>query len=171
VSKIDAATSAPRAKAAVVTDPQDPELTVAPLTPQPSRDSATLEFAADPELWTIARLVVSTLASRLDFEIDALDDLRLATDELCTLCASGATVDDRVQLTFGWGLDYVEVACEVHLLGERDQVTDEFSGEGGWSTLELSRRILGALVDDFDIAPIEGAARRGRFRKSRSTAL
>jgi serine/threonine-protein kinase RsbW len=152
-----------------VTEPQVPDPNVVPLPRLTSRNSATLEFSADPELWTIARLVVSTLASRLDFEIDALDDLRLATDELCTLCASGATVEDRLQLTFGWGADYVEVACEVYLPGARSEDA-ESAGESGWSTLELSRRILRALVDDFDIAPIEDETRRGRFRKSRTSA-
>jgi hypothetical protein len=137
--------------------------------PLGSRNSASLEFSADPELWTIARLVVSTLASRLDFEIDALDDLRLATDELCTLCASGATVDDRVQLNFTWGVDWVEVSCEVRLSADR-ATRPAPPSEAGWSTLELSRRILGALADDFEIDPVEGVARRGKFRKTRSSA-
>lgn len=137
--------------------------------PSSPRDSAVLEFSANPELWTIARLVVSSVASRLDFPLDALDDLRFSVDELCTLCATGAGTADRISLTVSWGVADVEVDCQVRVTSMNGAV-GHAAVEPGLSDPELSKRILAALVDDYEITPGEDGLCRGWFRKVRATS-
>jgi hypothetical protein len=131
------------------------------------QDSATLEFSASPDLWTIARLVVTSVANRLDFEIDALDDLRFSVDELCTICAADTAPSDRIKLTVAWGTDTVKVSCEVRPTGSESRGAE---GIGAGADQSLSLRILEALTDGFEIAPSEDGLRQGWFTKKSAAA-
>ena len=114
-----------------------------------------------PELWVLARMSASAIASRLDFGFDAVEDLRLAIDELCNSCAAGAAADSRLRLVYRWDDDTIHVACEVSPIGPASLVAAD--------TLELSARILDALVDEHGIDPVDGGRRKGWLTKSRPT--
>ncbi|HUZ20737.1 MAG TPA: hypothetical protein VMU75_09240 [Acidimicrobiales bacterium] len=118
-----------------------------------------------PELWLLARMSASAIASRLDFGVDAVEDLRLAIDELCNSCALGALAESRLRLDYTWDDDAIDVACSVA------PVTDHaLSRDGPLDPLELSARILEALVDEHEIGDIKGGQRRGWLTIRRSPA-
>jgi len=50
---------------------------------QGAGDEIRLEVPTSPDLLRLVRVVASGLASRLAFPIDAVEDVRLAVDELC----------------------------------------------------------------------------------------
>lgn len=111
------------------------------------------------ELWVLARMSASAIASRLDFGFDAVEDLRLAIDELCNSCAAGAAAESRLRLVYRWDIDTIHVACEVAPIGPVSAIAAD--------TLELSARILDALVDDHGIEPVADGRRKGWLTKSR----
>lgn len=112
-----------------------------------------------PELWVLARMSASAIASRLDFGFDAVEDLRLAIDELCNSCAAGAASDSRLRLQYRWDEDTIHVSCEVAPIGPVSPVAAD--------TLDLSARILDALVDSHGIEPVDDGRRKGWLTKSR----
>lgn len=122
-------------------------------------DHVELRLPVRPELWVLARMSASAIASRLDFGFDAVEDLRLAIDELCNSCAAGAAPDSRLQLHYRWDEDTIHVACEVAPIGP--------ISSGAADTLELSARILDALVDGHGIDPSDGGRRKGWLTKRR----
>ena len=131
--------------------------------PQPriadSADQVELLLPVRAELWVLARMSASAIASRLDFGFDAVEDLRLAIDELCNSCAAGAAPESRLRLEYRWDGDTIHVACEVAPIEPDTPVAAD--------TLALSARILDALVDDHGIDPVEARSRRGWLTKTR----
>jgi serine/threonine-protein kinase RsbW len=126
----------------------------------PSR--ASFDLPADPEMWTLARMGVSAIATRLDFGIDEIEDLRLAVSELCSTCAEGATAESRIVLECSWDRSGIEVRCEVSGIADSAEVEGDET--------ELSRRILAALTDEHEIGKIANGVRGGSFRKGREPA-
>ena len=117
-----------------------------------------LSIPVQSDLILLARLTAATVASRAGFDVEEVDDLRLAVDELCVLVADGGSVG-RLQLTFLATGNAVEVICTLDGAQVQDgQRPDEY-GER-----ELSVRILDALVDEHG-EDFEGDQRRGWLRK------
>ncbi|MCU1490980.1 MAG: anti-sigma regulatory factor [Acidimicrobiaceae bacterium] len=127
-----------------------------------SGDFVELQLPVHPELWALARMSASAIAARLDFGVDAVEDLRLAIDELCNSCAAGADGTSRLQLDYRWDEDSIHVACAVAPVAE-----DGAAEEASLSSLDLSRRILDALVDDHDVEAVKAGQRRGWLVKRR----
>jgi hypothetical protein len=126
-----------------------------------------LTFPWDPELLSLARLTASTVASRLDFTIEDVEDVRLAIDELCMACADGAGPDSRVQLCFEHDGQTLSIQCTI------DHVR-AVSGAGGEDVLagmtagELARRILNELVDTYQVGAAVAGTRTAYLEKRRT---
>lgn len=124
----------------------------------PTDDEVRLAVPATPEYLRLARVTATGLASRLGFTYDEVEDLRLAIDELCFALIGNKGRMGQVSLRYlmvGNGL-------EVEGVGE-------FSDDGPPAKLtDLSRQILGALVDEYDV----GSAGASSFRlvKTKATA-
>lgn len=119
-----------------------------------------LSLPAQPELLHLVRFHVAAAASLLDWPVDEVDDLRLATDELClSLLRSPGPPDQRLEITFMWDPQTIEVRCGVVPAAARS----DQSGNGGAPSAkvsgasslalsglpgELSERVLAALVDE-----------------------
>lgn len=110
------------------------------------------------DLIVLARLTVATVASRAGFDVEEVDDLRLAVDELCVLVADGGATG-RLKLTFVTEGDSVEVVCVLD-----GPLGVEEGGPDGHGERELSVRILDALVDEHG-DEFGGGQRRGWLRK------
>lgn len=105
-----------------------------------STQNVILTVPAQPEFLRVVRMTASGLGSRLGFNIDEVDDLRLALDELCfALIGKGA--DGDLKLTYV--LD--EDALTIH--GE-----SATSPNGGAELNDLSTQILSALVDSHELS-------------------
>ncbi len=106
-------------------------------------DIVELTFPVASDLVVLARLTAATVASRSGFDIEQIEDLRLAVDELCISLIRGAR-GGRLSLRFVGEGDQVEVSC-VHVPGTEDDGTVV---EDDPALSELSTQILEALVDE-----------------------
>jgi serine/threonine-protein kinase RsbW len=89
------------------------------------------------------RALAADLALREDYDLDAVDDLRLVIDEICAIliadAASGAVMTVRLRI----GPDRIEIGATVAL-----------PGLGEPAVLPLSVRILETLSDEFDYVAV-----------------
>jgi len=77
---------------------------VTPPGPWPHGETRRVELRipAEPEWVGVARLAAAGIASRLDFPIEDLEDLKLAVAEACNCCIQNGGDDD------------LHVGCEIH---------------------------------------------------------
>lgn len=105
-----------------------------------------LSVPAEAVWLRLARLTVAAVAGRLGFDLDAIDDVQIAVDELCRplLAASGTGTIVIECATAPAGL---EVTGTAHGPGARS---------GAAEPDELARRVLAAVVDaySYDRAPV-----------------
>jgi serine/threonine-protein kinase RsbW len=94
------------------------------------------------DLVVLARLTAATVASRAGFNVEEVEDLRLAVDELCVSIVNGSGAG-RLNLTFLTTDGSVEVICVLDGPISAPVQTDDDYGEH-----DLSVRILDALVDE-----------------------
>src|SRR5689334_24541682 len=94
-------------------------------------------MAADPTQLSIVRAVAADIAMRQDFDLDSIEDLKLAVDETCstliTLAAEDATLSCHFAVD-GAGAVHVSARALVKSAAGPDE------GSFGW-------RVLTALVD------------------------
>jgi serine/threonine-protein kinase RsbW len=118
-------------------------------------DRIELRFPARGDLIVLARLVTSAISARAGFDIEELEDLRLAVGELCLLTLHGS--DER----------YGDLCLELMVLGdaigvvctlERAAATDVPAPEGD-EIARLSEQILDALVDEHGRESQDGSVR------------
>ena len=121
-----------------------------------------LTFPVEADLLVLARMATSTIASRSSFDIEEIEDLRLAVNELCLVVIAGRRTG-RVHLRLEGTPDLIEVVCRYE--GTEDAVAD---GGGDAPDGGLSDRILDALVDEH--GPVDDGGRGARLCKRRSTS-
>lgn len=117
-----------------------------------------LTVPARPEFLGTIRLLASSVASTADMDIDNVDDLRIAADELCYLLMSNTIGDPELELTFTLAPNHVVIE------GRR---TGWSSGDPLPTPSDLMVKILAQVVDQFDIA---GAGDSVVFRASKDAA-
>jgi serine/threonine-protein kinase RsbW len=118
-------------------------------------DRIELTFPARGDLIVLARLVTSATSARAGFDIEELEDLRLAVGELCLLTLQGH--DSR----------YGDLRLELSVLDDAIgvQCTLEHAAPGGETQPEedesalLSQQILDALVDEHGRESQDGSVR------------
>ena len=116
-------------------------------------DIVELSIPVTADLVVLARLTASTVASRANFDVEEIADLRLAVDELCISIAHDRT-DGRLELRFIRDDDNIEVSCTyvpASGVGSNGRLTPTTDG--------LSERILDALVDEHGHGDEAGHAR------------
>jgi hypothetical protein len=127
----------------------------------PATRRVELSLPAEPELLFLARMTAAAVASRADFGIDQVEDLRLAIDELCiTLTGEDVHTEGRVHLVFEWQVDTLEVVGK--LVAEHDRlaaVPRPGASQPEVNVTELSGRILDALVDEHGTDNVGGTPR------------
>ena len=101
-----------------------------------------LSFPARPDMAFLARMTAAGVASRADFGLDQVEDLRLAIDELYVTLVGEHEVDGVVRLTFEWTAEAVRIT---------GGLTTAVPEGPPLSVNELSSRILEALVDDHGV--------------------
>jgi serine/threonine-protein kinase RsbW len=98
---------------------------------------------ASPDLLRVARLTAAGLANRVGFNVDEVEDVKIALDELCfSLLGDGAgtgTLDLRFELEPGALV--IEGAGPADGTHDRDEETQEFAA-----------LLLAALVDEHEIS-------------------
>jgi serine/threonine-protein kinase RsbW len=120
-----------------------------------SGDRIELRFPARGDLIVLARLVTSAVSARAGFDIEELEDLRLAVGELCLLTLHGS--DGRhgdLCLELMVFADAIGIDCTL----ERASVASAPEPEGD-EAARLSEQILGALVDEHGRESQDGSVR------------
>ena len=124
-------------------------------------DEIHLEVPTTPDLLRLVRVVASGLASRLGFSIEAIEDVRLAVDELCWTVASRAGPASTLTVRF-------VLADAAFTVEGRLQPGGGAPGDGG-PLSALSRQILGTLVEDYALLePSDGRGAGFRMRTKQS---
>ena len=115
---------------------------------RPSTPPVELTLSVEDDLLVLARLTISAVASRAGFDVEEIEDLRLAVDELCLLVLRGRRTG-RLVLAMGIEPGCIDVWCRYD--GTEEPGDDAAEDEG-----ELSERILDALVDEHGPATFAG---------------
>jgi serine/threonine-protein kinase RsbW len=105
-----------------------------------------LVLPADNRLVRVARLVASGVATTAGFNVDEVEDLRIAVDEVCTALVEGGD-GSPLFLGFDLGDDQVTVTGTTQASGGAAFEVDR---------LALSRQILAVVADGHDISASHG---------------
>jgi anti-sigma regulatory factor (Ser/Thr protein kinase) len=106
------------------------------------REVVELSIPSNTEFVTLARYAAATVAARADFDLETIEDLRLAVDELCAAVgAFGQDSSIRIELVRHGGV--VRVTC----WSESNGGGPSPSVDGDWQPGELAVQLLGALAD------------------------
>lgn len=117
----------------------------------PAVSQVTVSFPAAPEYLRLARLATADVGSRAGFDYEEIDDLRIGVSELCSM-VSGAP-GSTLTLDFSFRDSTV--------------IVHGVAAPGALIENELSRAIVSAVVDDFEIATQDGSARFRASKRSR----
>ena len=123
-------------------------------------DTVELTLPVRADLVVLARYAAATIASRADFDVEEIEDLRLAVDELCVSVVDG-TDDGRLALRFVRDGDQVEVECVFIPVPGSERAGDPLGRN------DLSDRIVDALVDEHG-QDRDGGHPRAWLRKRRA---
>lgn len=132
-----------------------------------------LSLPARADMLFLVRLHVAAAATQMNVGLDAVEDLRLAIDELCLMLLAG-TVDgcSRLDVVLLWDGDSVEVVCGVtEPAGHAPPATAApvLGEQPPPLSLALSRYVLDVLADEHGDFSADGQAvswLRKRFRSS-----
>ena len=109
-------------------------------------ETIRLTVPAALEFVRIVRLTTSGVASRLGFDVEEIEDLRVAVDELASLVVE-ATDGDELSVRF---------ALHDNRLCIEGEATTAADGAG---VDDLTAQILTAVVDDWEFATTDGIVR------------
>jgi serine/threonine-protein kinase RsbW len=95
------------------------------------RDVVQLTLPAASVYLTVLRTATASLAARLDFTLDDIEDLRIAVDEACALLLVSAVPGSTLECGFTLAPDVMRVSVEVRSLDGEPPSTDTFA----WTVL------------------------------------
>ncbi|MDT7594652.1 MAG: serine/threonine-protein kinase RsbW [Pseudonocardiales bacterium] len=131
--------------------------------PNHGADSNSDESVLSLELRTTAstvsiptiRTVAADLAARADFDLDSIDDLRMAVDDLCAMLVRIAAANATLYCTFTVRAERLEVAAETDVGDLADPLP---TGSFAW-------RVLQCLADEVGATSVPAEpGRPGRVR-------
>lgn len=125
-----------------------------------TQEEVRLVVPATPEFLRLARVTATGLASRLGFTYDDVEDLRLAIDELCYALIGSKGKEGTVTLRYAMPGD----ALEIEGVGSFGAGPN---GDAAPVLSDLSKQILGALVDEYEVFVGSGGDPSFRLRKAR----
>src|SRR5579871_2249306 len=79
--------------------------------PSGPSDCVELRVPAQPEMWGLIRMAVTTVAALMDMSLERVEDLRIAVNEICTLCAAGSGPDSSLRIVVRYDDHAIGVTC------------------------------------------------------------
>lgn len=117
--------------------------------------SVELHTAASTLVIPTIRTVAADLAARADFDLDSIDDLRMAVDDLCAMLVRVAAADATLHCKFTVAPERIEVTADVEV---DDPVEPPSTRTFGW-------RVLECLTDEVRAVSVPAElGHRGRVR-------
>lgn len=123
-------------------------------------DEVALTIPAIPELLSLPRMTAAALAARAGFDVEEVEDVRLAIEELC-LAAFDGRGSGRLELRLACFGPTIEVACAFIATGP----TANLASSRTELAAELTEQLLEALTDEHGSESAAGVV-RGWFKKS-----
>jgi serine/threonine-protein kinase RsbW len=99
----------------------------------------TVRLPADSAYLSVLRTATAGLAARLDFNLDEIEDLRIAIDEACAMLLAQAVPGTDLTCEFELAGDAMSIAVSVLTVDGRQPSRDTFA----WT-------VLSSLADDVD---------------------
>ena len=115
-----------------------------------------LSISCRADLAALARFAVATMASRAEFDVEEIEDLRLAVDELC-ISVADVDADGQLHFYFEGDQDRIDVECRF-VPGDRAN-TGLDEGARDERSIELSQSVVAALVDRHGLDSRDGQPR------------
>jgi serine/threonine-protein kinase RsbW len=106
-------------------------------------DEIRLAVPAAPAFARLARLTVAGLATRIGFTYDEVEDLRIAVGEACSLLVGSGAHPGAIELVFRVRPSSLDITVTGSDAGDPRETADA----------GLSRQILEAVVDSYDLHP------------------
>jgi serine/threonine-protein kinase RsbW len=103
------------------------------------RDVVTVRLPADSAYLSVLRTATAGLAARLDFNLDEIDDLRIAIDEACAMLLAQAVPGTDLTCEFELTDDAMSIGVSVLTVDGRPPSRDTFA----WT-------VLSSLAGDVD---------------------
>jgi serine/threonine-protein kinase RsbW len=107
------------------------------------RDVVVLRLPAAGAYLSVLRTATASLASRLDFTIDDIEDLRIAVDEACAMLLTQAMPGADLECRFELTADAIDVAVSVLTLDGQEPSRDTFA----WTVLTALAGEVDSSVD------------------------
>lgn len=107
------------------------------------RDVVTLRLPAAAAYLSVLRTATASLASRLDFTIDDIEDLRIAVDEACAMLLVQTVPGADLECSFELTGDAISVSVTVPTLDGQEPLRDTFA----WTVLTALAGEVDSSVD------------------------
>jgi serine/threonine-protein kinase RsbW len=108
------------------------------------RDVVVLRLPADGAYLSVLRTATAGLASRLDFTLDDIEDLRIAVDEACAMLLPQAVPGADLSCEFELSERLLRVAVSVETLQGQEPSRDTFA----WTVLSALAGEVDSSVQD-----------------------
>jgi serine/threonine-protein kinase RsbW len=113
-------------------------------------DTVVLRLPAQGAYLSVLRTATASLASRLDFTIDDIEDLRIAVDEACAMLLSHAVAGADLSVTFDLESEAMGVAVSVPTLDGALPSRETFA----WTVLTALAGEVDATVDATNVVTL-----------------
>ena len=110
------------------------------------RDVVVLRLPAVGAYLSVLRTATASLASRLDFTIDDIEDLRIAVDEACAMLLTQALPGADLECSFELTADAIRIDVSVLTLDGQEPSRDTFA----WTVLTALAGEVDSSVDADD---------------------
>jgi serine/threonine-protein kinase RsbW len=124
-----------------------------------TRDVVTLRLPAAGAYLSVLRTATASLASRLDFTIDDIEDLRIAVDEACAMLLAQAVPGADLECTFELSGEAIAVSVSVLTLDGEQPSRDTFA----WTVLTALAGEVDSSADAENRVTLSLRKRRGDF--------
>lgn len=121
------------------------------------RDVVTVRLPADSAYLSVLRTATAGLAARLDFNLDEIEDLRIAVDEACAMLLAQAVPGTDLTCEFELTGDAMSIAVSVLTADGQEPSRDTFA----WTVLSSLAGDVDAKVGADDRVTIVLQKRRG----------
>jgi serine/threonine-protein kinase RsbW len=122
------------------------------------RDVVTVRLPADSAYLSVLRTATAGLAARLDFNLDEIEDLRIAIDEACAMLLAQAVPGTDLTCEFELTDDAMSIGVSVLTVDGRRPSRDTFA----WTVLSSLAGDVDAEVGADDRVTIVLQKRRGQ---------